>query len=102
MIASASDFLWITRRPRSGPSPETGSRPAPGSCGAGEGLLRADACYQNSILLFFSATSDAEFDAFFECIENTALGDCFHILQINKNNRSYTMRMKINSSMYYY
>lgn len=40
-----------------------------------------DECNQESILLFFSATSDAEFDAVFESLEDTALGYWFHLLQ---------------------
>lgn len=64
-------------------------RPAPGSCGAeGKRLLGVDACNQERILLFFSATSDAEFDAVFEYIENTSLGNWFHLLRRNKDNRN--------------
>lgn len=55
---------------------------APGGCGTGAGqFFGTDECKQESILLFFSATSDPEFDAIFESLEYAALGGWFHLLQ---------------------
>lgn len=85
----ASAFLWIIRSARSGPPPQNGKRPVQGVCGAGGGgLLRAGACNQETVMMFFSATSDAAFGAVFECLEDIALGDWFHLLQRNMDNRS--------------
>lgn len=64
----------------------------PGGCGAGGGeFFGADECNQESILLFFSATSGAEFDAVLE--------DWFHLLQRSMEIRSYKTAKKINSPM---
>lgn len=70
---------------------------APGGCGAGGGeVFGTEECNQESILLFFSASSDAEFDAVFE---DAALGGWFHTLQRSMEIRSYKTGKKISSPM---
>ena len=56
-----------------------------------------DTCNISNTILFFYATSDAEFNAVFECLEDIALDGSFHLLQRHMDNRNYKASKKINS-----